>query len=586
MYTYLLLRPGARYKDLEAKMGSFLKNALGSQPGGWDMDAFEKDGNYIRTTFTPLTEIHLHSHRLREMEANGSGGYISIFSAVTFFVLLMACINFINLSTARSANRSREVGVRKVLGSSRSRLMALFLSESVLVTLLATVLALAGAWALLPLFNSLSGKELTITPGVLAWWAPLSLVLGICVGLLAGAYPALFLSSFAPVQVLKGRLATGFKGSRLRTSLVVFQFALSISLIIGTLVIYRQLHYIGSKDLGFDREHVLVIKNVHVLDRQQSAFKGEVLRLPGVVSATLSSFLPTGERRWANFLRADRHPLQTEFWPVDEDYIPTMGMQIKEGRNFSKDMATDSTAMIINETAAANLDNPLAALGSKIYYSDDKAYHIIGVVKNFHFSSLRDPIGPVVMPLMQDSGKGEGADALSIRMRSADVPKLLAAVHEKWKSLSSGQQFEYSFMDEDFDGLYHNERRMGEIFIVTTVLAIIVACLGLLGLAAYAAEQRTREISIRKVLGADVGAIVALLSKEFLRPVFLSMVIAFPLAWVLMSRWLQDFAYRTNIPVWIMTVAGLAAVVVAALAISYQSFKAARVNPAESLRAE
>jgi putative ABC transport system permease protein len=520
------------------------------------------------------------------MEANGSGGYISVLSAVAFFVLLMACINFINLSTARSANRSREVGVRKVLGSSRSRLMALFLSESVLVTSLATVLALAGAWALLPLFNNLSGKELTVTLGVLAWWVPLSLLLGICVGLLAGAYPAVFLSSFVPAQVLKGRLATGGKGSRLRSSLVVFQFALSISLIIGTLVIYRQLHYIGSKDLGFDREHVLIVKNVHVLERQQSALKEEVLGLPGVVSATLSSFLPTGERRWANFLRADRHPLQTEFWPVDEDYIPTMGMQMKTGRNFSREMATDSTAMIINEAAAADLDKATDALGSKIYYGDNKEYHVIGVVKNFHFSSLRDPIGPVVMPLMQDPGKGEGADALSIRVRSADVPKLLTAVREKWKSLSRGQQFEYSFMDEDFDGLYHNERRMGEIFIVTTALAILVACLGLLGLAAHAAEQRTREISIRKVLGADVGAIVALLSKEFLRPVFLSMLIAFPVAWVLMRRWLQDFAYRTNIPVWIMGVAGLAAVVVAVLAISYQSFKAARANPVKSLRAE
>jgi len=271
---------------------------------------------------------------------------------------------------------------------------------------------------------------------------------------------------------------------------------------------------------------------------------------------------------------------------VDEDYIPTMGMQMKTGRNFSREMATDSTAMIINEAAAADLDKATDALGSKIYYGDNKEYHVIGVVKNFHFSSLRDPIGPVVMPLMQDPGKGEGADALSIRVRSADVPKLLTAVREKWKSLSRGQQFEYSFMDEDFDGLYHNERRMGEIFVVTTALAILVACLGLLGLAAHAAEQRTREISIRKVLGADVGAIVALLSKEFLRPVFLSMLIAFPVAWVLMRRWLQDFAYRTNIPVWIMGVAGLAAVVVAVLAISYQSFKAARANPVKSLRAE
>ncbi|HVU57898.1 MAG TPA: ABC transporter permease [Puia sp.] len=586
MSTYLLLRPGVRYKDLEAKMGSFMRNALSQQPGGWDMDAFERDGNYMRTSFTPLTEIHLHSHRLRELEANGSAGYISIFSAVALFVLLMACINFINLSTARSANRSREVGIRKVLGSSRSRLMALFLSESALVTLVASLLALAGAWALLPLFNKLSGKDLTMTLSVLAWWAPLSMVLGIGVGLLAGVYPALFLSSFQPVRVLKGRLATGFRGSRLRTSLVALQFTLSISLIFGTLVIHRQLHYIESKDLGFDRDHVLVIKNVHVLERQQLVLKEEALRLPGVASATLSSFLPTGERRWANFLSADHHPLQTEFWPVDEDYISTMGMQLKTGRSFLKNMPTDSTAVVINEAAAASLDHPSDALHGKIYYGNDKEYHIIGVVKNFHFSSLRDPISPVVMPLMQNPAKGEGADALSIRIRSADVSAVLAAVRERWKTLSRGQQFEYSFMDEDFDGLYHNERQMGQVFIAATALAIVVACLGLLGLAAYAAEQRTREISIRKVLGAGVSSIVGLLSKEFLRPVFISMLIAFPVAWMLMHRWLQDFAYRTNIPIWIMGVAGLAAIIVAALAISYQSIRAARVNPVESLRTE
>jgi putative ABC transport system permease protein len=396
----------------------------------------------------------------------------------------------------------------------------------------------------------------------------------------------LYLSSFQPVQVLKGRLAMGFRGSRLRTSLVVLQFTLSISLIIGTLVIYRQLHFIGSKDLGFDREHVLIIKNVHVLEQQQLVLKQEVLHMPGVVSATLCSFLPTGERRWANFLRADHHPLQTEYWPVDEDYIPTMGMQMKLGRNFSKDMATDSLAVIINEAAAAGLDNPSDPLHGKIYYKDDVAYHIIGVVRNFNFSSLRDPITPVVMPLMQDPAKGERADALSIRVRSADVAGLLQAVHEKWKVLSKGQQFDYSFMDEDFDGLYHNERQMGQVFMAAAVLAVIVAFLGLLGLAAYAAEQRVREISIRKVLGADVPGIVALLSKEFLRPVFISMLIAFPAAWMLMRRWLQDFVYRTTIPAWIPAAAGMAAVIVAALAVGFQSFNAARMNPVENLRTE
>lgn len=585
--TYVLLKKGADINLFQKKINQLIHKHFGEQ----NYAKLEKGGNYIRLNVIPVTDIHLRSNRQFEMGTNSSIIYVYIFSVIALFVLLIACINFMNLSTARSANRAREVGIRKVLGSSRKYLIGQFLSESILITLSASILAVLAAWALLPLFNQLSGKELSLSLNTIAWLIPVLLAIVLIVGVLAGAYPAFYLSSFRPISVLKGKVASGFKASFFRNFLVVFQFSISIFLIIGTLVIYNQLHYIQTKDLGFNRNQVLVVKNVLVLENAK-IFKQEVKQLSGVENATLSGYLPTGASRGPNNVFKDkaataRGALFTEVWPVDADYLNTMGMKIAQGRNFSPDFISDSSAMIINQTAALRLGYGSDAVGKKLYFPQNekgkvvvKEYKIIGVLKDFNFSSLRDNITPVVMMLSDDNG------ALSVRVNSKDLKPFVAKIQQMWHKFSPNQQFEYSFMDQDFDTAYKTENRTGGLFITFTVLAIIIACLGLFSLATYAAEQRTKEIGIRKVLGASVQAITAMLSKDFIKLVLISIVIAGPLAWFAMNKWLQGFAYRQNIQWWVLAAAALASVIIAFVTISFQSIKAALANPVESLRSE
>ncbi|MBS1500792.1 MAG: ABC transporter permease [Bacteroidetes bacterium] len=585
--TYVMLKKGTNIPAFEAKLNLLYQQRLGMK----NYKELLKSGNYIKLNITPLTDIHLKSNRQYELGTNNSITYVYIFSVIALFVLLIACINFMNLSTARSANRAREVGIRKVLGSSRASLIWQFLAESVIITLVAAILALLTAWALLPLFNQLSGKELSLSLNIAAGLVPVLLAIVLIVGVLAGSYPAFYLSAFQPISVLKGKVASGFKGSLFRNFLVVFQFSISIFLIIGTLVIYNQLHFIQHKDLGFNRNQVLIVKNVQVLTNPKT-FKQEVTQLSGVESATLSGFLPTGIARQPDYIFKDKaasakNALYTEKWPVDPDYIKTMGMKITAGRNFSDQFAGDSANVVINETAARMLgyfNNPT----DKILYAPEevngknvvKEYHIIGMVKDFNFSSLRNNITPVVMLLRDDNGN------LSVRTNTTDMKSLVARVQNIWDKLSPDQQFEYSFMDQDFDATYKTENRTGGLFITFTALAIIIACLGLFSLAAYAAEQRTKEIGIRKVLGASVRAITAMLSKDFIKLVTISIVIAAPLAWFAMNKWLEGFAYRLAIQWWILVSAALAAIVIAFVTISFQSIKAALANPVESLRSE
>jgi putative ABC transport system permease protein len=583
--TYVLLKQGAGYKKLESKFPALIKANLSYY------DAMEKNGDYLRINLTPLHDIHLHSNRTNELGNNGSMQYVRIFSGIAVFILLIACINFMNLSTARSSNRVREVGVRKVLGSSRTYLVAQFLSESFLVTLFAAMIAIWAAWALLPLFNQLSGKDIAITMQTVEWLLPSAIIVIVAVSVLAGSYPAFFLSSFKPINVLKGKLSIGFKGSKLRSFLVVLQFSVSIFLIIGTLVIYYQLHYIQHKDLGFNRDQVLVVKNMNSLNENQAkVLKQEVKQLTGVINATLSSFLPTGSRRWINYVGTEKDQLETQFWPVDEDYLGTMGMHLTKGRNFSTRFSTDSSGIIINETAAKILGISGNALNKKIYYGNgEKEFDILGIVKDFNFSSMRENIAPVVMIRMTPWARkkeGDGADNLSIKANAANWPALIASIENKWKILMPHQHFEYSFMDEDFDAIYRAEQRMGKLSLVFTTVAIVIACLGLFGLAAYAAEQRTKEISIRKVLGADVSTLAAMLSKDFIKLVVLAFIISAPLSWWLMNKWLQDFAYRINIGWSIFFLAGILAVAIALATVIFQALKAALANPVESLRAE
>ena len=591
--TYVLLRQGTDFNKFQAKIPAFFKQQAGPQMQSvlhLTFDKFEQGGNYFRINFTPLKKIHLYSRREAELGMNGNIEFIYMFSAIALFILLIACVNFMNLSTARSANRAREVGVRKVLGSPRKYLIAQFLTESIIVTLIGAIIAFFAAWALLPLFNQMSGKDLTITAQTMVWIVPLMIGLVLIIGALAGSYPALFLSGFQPIEVLKGKLASGFKGGMLRNFLVVFQFSISIFLIIGTLVIYNQLKYIQSKDLGYNRNQVFTVWNVNVLGNNAKAFKQEVKQLTGVQNVTMTGALPTSSYWNSSVLfkgpvADQKNSVTSETWVVDEDYIATLGMKMQSGRNFSKEMLTDSTAILINETAEKMLGfkNPINQL---VYYPQDnkalvlKPYHIIGVVKDFNFQSLRSNVTPLILFMGNDEG------GISIRANAANIPTLLNQIKSKWSGFSPNQQFMYTFMDQDFDAIYRTEQRTGIIFVSFSSLAIIIACLGLFGLAAYAAEQRTKEIGIRKVLGASMSTIVQMLSKDFIKLVVIAIIIASPLAWWAMNKWLQDFAYRIHIQWWVVAIAGSGAILIAFVTISFQSIKAALTNPVKSLRSE
>ena len=590
--TYVLMRKGADYKKLEAQFPQFLRKYSGGQMQqelNMSYDTFEKNGSFFRLNMMALTDIHLHSNLTGELGINGSVQYVYIFSAIAIFILLIACVNFMNLSTARSANRAKEVGVRKVLGSARKYLIFQFLAESTMVTFIAVIIALVVTMLFLPAFNHFADKSIAINLHTLIWLLPSALIAIVFIGFLAGLYPAFFLSAFSPMQVLKGKISTGFKGGALRSSLVVFQFSISIFLIVGTLVINNQLHYIQNRDLGYNRNQVLIIQHAFELGDHAKTFKQEIKQLPGVSNATLSGYLPVKSNRATGIFYKEavadpKKSLYPQIWSVDEDYIATLAMKIKSGRNFSAQMPSDSNAIVINETAAKFLgfSDPV----NKIVYRSSggpnptyKPYTIIGMVKDFNFSSLHDNISPVVMQLNTDNS------SLSIKVSTANIPALLSQIEDKWKGFTPAH-FQYTFMDQDFDAMYRSEQRIGTIFIAFTTLAILIACLGLFGLAAYAAEQRTKEIGIRKVLGASIANIAGMLSKDFIKLICISIVISTPLAWYFMQKWLQDFAYRVNIDWWVFVIAGVAALFIAFITISFQSVKAAVANPVKSLRSE
>ncbi|MBA4140309.1 MAG: ABC transporter permease [Segetibacter sp.] len=591
--TYLLLKAGTDPKVIQAKLDEVIKKYMWPQAQSAmhiTPEEFKQSGNYLNLNLTPLTDIHLKSDRIAELSANNSIQTVYIFSAIAIFILLIACVNFMNLSTARSANRAKEVGVRKVLGTQRSNLIKQFLTESVLMSLIAFVIALVFSLLLLPYFNQLASKQFTLSPAQHPLLLPLLFAFAIIVGLLAGSYPAFYLSAFQPIEVLKGKLSAGFKSSFFRSSLVVFQFFISIFLIIGTIVIYRQLNYIQNKKLGFNKEQVLIIKDTYVLDKQVEAFKDEALKQPGVVSASVSGYLPVPSSRNDNpfFPEGEidnNKAVSMQNWSVDHNYINTLGMQIAQGRNFSKDFATDSNAIMLNESAARlfGYQNPI---GKKIFKLLDvnstavKNYTIVGVVKNFHFASLRENIGALCMVLDRST------EAVSFRLQSNNITSTVKNIEALWKKMAPGEAFTYSFLDEDFNTMYESEQRIGKIFVAFALLALLIACLGLLGLATYAAEQRTKEIGIRKVLGASVSNIAAMLSKDFLKLVIIAACITSPVAWWAMHKWLQDFAYRINISWWIFLLAGVIAVVIALITVCFQAIKAAVANPVKNLRTE
>ncbi|MFT3822705.1 MAG: ABC transporter permease [Chitinophagaceae bacterium] len=591
-YNYVLLKPGVTKDFLQKAVTATVNKYLGKQLEEElhsSLTDMEKAGNYFHYSPIALTDIHLKSAKGYEWEANSSMSYVYVFSVIAIFILLIACVNFMNLSTARSANRAKEVGIRKVAGSLRFQLITQFLTESVLLSFFSLLLAIGLALLLLPLLNQVSGKLMHASTLFSTWLLPCLLVLVLVVGCIAGSYPAFYLSAFEPIQVLKGKVATGFKSSRLRSSLVVFQFSISIILIIGTIVIYNQLHYIQSRQIGYNREQVLVLHNTSPLQQHADAFREELTKIAGVENATISGSLPTAEGldqngwfRDAN-MDASKVIILTNFY-IDEHYIPTLGMQMTAGRSFSKDFASDSSGILLNE-AAVKLLGFKEPLNQVIYRSGDKnepiPYHVVGVVKDFNFTSMHNKVGPLIMQRERDNG------SIAIRIQAnSNIPNLVSQVENKWNNAVPGQPFNYTFMDADFDKIYHAEQRMGKLFISFAVFAVLIACLGLLGLATYAAEQRTKEIGIRKVLGAGVGGIVTMLSKDFAKLVLIASLIAFPVAWWVMNKWLEDFAYRISISVWVFIAAGAIAVAIALLTVSFQALKAAFANPVKALRSE
>ncbi|AEV99665.1 cell division protein FtsX [Niastella koreensis] len=594
-YTYILVQPGTTraevQKDVDEVVKLHISPALQNvfHTSGADL---EKGGNHFRCPVFPLTDVHLHSNKSGELEANSNIQFVYIFSLIAVLILLIACVNFMNLSTARSANRAREVGIRKVAGSTKGHLIIQFLTESILLSLFSLVLAFCIAVLLLPMFNQLAGKSLHPDVFFSGRLLPIIILLVLLVGCLAGSYPAFYLSSFQPIHVLKGKIAAGFKSSWLRSSLVVFQFFISIGLIVSTIVIYRQLHYIRNKEVGFNRDQVLVIHGTWALGRDGTTYlRKNLLTLAGVTDATVTPDLPTVDGQyWQEgwfpdaTLNARKATIMTTL-RVDDHYVPTLGMQIVKGRNFDlAQFPTDSTAIILNEAAVVTLGvkDPL----NLILYNHDEyynllTYHVVGVVKDFNYNSMHDRIHPLLMVVNTYNWS-----SMAIRFHTHDVSSLIRQVESKFHAARQGLPFSYTFMDNDFDKLYHAEQQTGQIFITFAVFAILIACLGLFGLVTYAAEQRTKEIGIRKVLGASVRSIIGLLSRDFTVLVGIAALIAFPVAWWAMYKWLGTFAYRTQISWWIFPVAGAVALAIALLTVSVQTIRAALANPVESLSSE
>ncbi|RRB00013.1 ABC transporter permease [Larkinella rosea] len=591
--TYIVLQPGYSIHQLEAKMPEMIKKYVGpevQQLLGMSLSDFTQKGNSFEFRFQPITDIHLHSDYEGEIEANSDIKYVYIFSLIAVFILLVACINFMNLSTAGSAGRAKEVGIRKVLGSLQKQLIGQFLSESVLVTMLSLIGALFLVWAALPVFNQLTGKEFGLKEITGGWMLPGILLTSLLIGLLAGSYPAFFLSAFKPVSVLKGSIRAGFKSGWLRNSLVTIQFVVSIGMIIGTMVVYQQLQFIQNKKVGFDRDQVLILHDTYTLGKQINAFKTELKKLAPVLNVTLAGYLPAGASNNGTdgFQPDNGDPQATVYreksYYIDEDYLPTMGIKLAQGRNFSKTFLSDSVGILVNEAAVKRfgwkkpIGQQLWRIGNGNPDSHRK-FTVVGVVKDFHFESMHQHIAPLVMFYGSDNFQ------MALRIRTENLPELLKTVEQKWKA-QTDNPFAYSFLNDRFNKMYRSEHVVSQLFGIFAGLTVIISCLGLFGLAMFTAQQRTKEIGVRKVLGASVASVVALLSKDFLKLVVVAILIATPIAWYAMNRWLQDFAYRIDLAWWVFALAGLLAVLIALLTVSYQSIKAALVNPVKSLRSE
>jgi putative ABC transport system permease protein len=573
--TYVLLKPGASAATFTKQLPAFLEKMNGTEMKQLNM--------YPTLMLEKLRDVYLRS--TRDDSKTGNIKNVYIFSIVAVFILLIACFNFINLTTARSAERAKEVGIRKVVGAGKPQLTRQFIGESIIVCLIAFLITLAAAAILLPSFNQLAGK--TISNGVFENWGLIGLLFlgSIAIGLLAGIYPALVLSSYKPVSVLKGRFATGTKGILLRKSLVISQFSISIALIISVIIVYLQLNFMRQQDLGFSKDQMMVINSNG--DPARDAFINATRGLPNVKAVTMSSSVPGGGNMGAysqiQNVKGDMQIANLDLYFVDFEYLTQYNVKMAAGRTFSRSFMTDTTqAMILNEAAVKmfGYHSPKDAIGRDFSQWGRKG-KIVGVMKDFHFKSLQEEIKPLSMRI-----EPNGCNMVSIKVSGTNLPATISSIENKWNTLIPARPFSYFFLDDFFDKQYRSEQRFGKLFLNFAVLAIIISCLGLLGLASYSTMQRTREIGIRKVLGATVPNIVNLLSKDFLKLVAVAIVIASPLAWYAMHKWLQDFAYRIPISWWVFAVAAVSATVIAILTVSFQAIKAAVSNPVVSLRSE
>jgi len=580
-YTYIKVTQNTNISDFAKEIETAANRYVGDVIKGW--------GTTYRYFLQPIKSIHLHSDLSNEAEVPGNAANVYIFIVVAVLIILIASLNYINLTTAQSSNRAKEIGVRKVVGAAKSSIFNQFLGESILLTLFALISALLLVLAIKPLFEHLSGQVYHLGQIFTFQFTGVLLGLTLLVGILAAIYPALFLSSFRPVTVLKGKIDMGNKGTLLRQILVVSQFTISIILIVGTLTVYKQLNYMKDQRLGFDKEQTLILPiqgGISIADRLEQ-LKDEFGSHSSVVSVAASSSIPgkAVSNYSASLLgEADDKSQSMYYLFVDADFLNTYGIEMIAGRPFDRRMQTDAeNTFLINEKAVSAFGwaSPGEAIGKRLSTGFQATGEIIGVYKNFNYRSLQAPIEPLIMAVVPWR-----FNHISLKLNTADLSSTTAFVEKKWHELFPQSPYEYVFLDEEFNRQYATDEKMGRTFLVFTGIAIFISCLGLFGLATFVAKQRTKEIGIRKVLGASVAGIVQLLSKDFIKLVLLALVIASPLAWWAINQWLQGFAYRINIEWWVFVVAGLAAVVIAQLTVSFQAIRAAVANPVDSLRDE
>jgi putative ABC transport system permease protein len=585
MYNYVLLKPGTNVQALEEKFPKLVDKFIGPEMEkmlGLSLKEMIAQGAEYGYYTTKLADIHLRSTSQDGLQAGGNMMHVYIFSGIGIFILLIACINFMNLSTARSAGRAKEVGLRKTLGSQRGQMIGQFLSESLIYSVVAVVLALIACYSLLPAFNLVSGKELGMEVLVNPLFIGCIFLLILVVGLVAGSYPAFYLTSFNAVEVLKGKVRAGMKSKGVRSSLVVVQFSISMFLIIFTMVIYKQLEFMREKNVGLDKNNVLIVQNTDRLAANKEAFRNALTQQNGVekVSYTNNSFPGVNNTTVFRSAGSEQDHIMGVYY-ADYDHVDVLRLELKEGRYFSKDFASDSTAILLNEAAAREFgfDKPV---GEELLYTDDggtERLKVIGIIKNFNFESFKSQVRPLSIRLTRNAGN------LLVRY-DGNSAATIESVGTLWKKYAANEPFEYTFLDEEFDQLFRAEQRMGLISTIFSGLAIFIACLGLFALAAFTAEQRTKEIGIRKALGATSASLILILSKEFTRLVIIAFVPAAAFGWYFTNQWLAEFSDRIEVGPMLFILSGLGAVAIAWLTVGYQAIKAAAMNPVKSLRYE